>query len=267
MSGRERLIVALACSIALHEIVFGFLHARPRHNALEHPQPAEIIVIATPRPTPKPRPTPVHTPPPPTPPPNVTPPPHVTPMPIRQIAAAAKGEHAKARGGGMRHALSVHKSAARPASTVAVGAGTGTNVGEGSGIEPGEGGGEAGNGQGNSGNGNGAVNADTPCGEVDFLPHGAPVYRNGTASEIITATVKFGDGHSQDVRFPYPWVYPDGEKNDPWSSTNLKNPDLVVPLQLPPPGLDTSSWDPLILYILKHTNASGFTDLVDCPKR
>jgi hypothetical protein len=267
---RDRMIVAVALAIGSHEIALGLLHG-PDHTAdTERDAVATRIVMETPRPTPTPRRTPKPTPTPqptqpPTPQPRITPPPHSTPAPVQQIAARAKGHPARHRGGG------AHKAIAKaPTGTYAdphaAGAGTGSGPGNGSGQAPGTGGGLGGTGSGNTGTGNGAVNANSPCGFVDFKPTAAPRYSNGTAFEPVQATVSFPDGHTETARFPYVWPYPNGEQTDPWSDTNLKNPNFVTTLRFPPAGSDPSTFPPLIQYIIKHTDQGGYTDLPPCPK-
>jgi hypothetical protein len=106
---------------------------------------------------------------------------------------------------------------------------------------------------------------DQPCGYVTFLPAGVPRFVNGTAYERIKVTVNFQDGHRETDELPYPWMYPNGEQTDPWSSTNLKRTDnFTVPLQMPPPSMDVNSFSPLIRYVLAHTSANGVTDLREC---
>jgi hypothetical protein len=266
---RERLIVAFALAIAIHEIALGLIHAPGPQSDREDVAVTTRISIEkarpTPRPTPRATPTPRPTPPP-TPPPRVTPPPHVTPAPIRQVAARAKGHPARHHAGGAKKAAVTKKVTTLAANPNAAGAGTGTSTGTGSGVAPGVGGGANGEGNGNAGNGNGAVNADTPCGVPEFLPTDPPRYVNGTAYEKVRARVTFRDGHTESVVFPYPWIYPNGEQTDPWSQTNLRKGDFDVMLQQPPPGADTSSYPMLLRYILAHTGPDGTTNLVDCPK-
>jgi len=275
---RTRMVVAFALAIAIHEVVLGFVHLPSRPSNTEEVAVTTKIVfekpLPTPRPTPKPTPTPAATQPP-TPPPRVTPPPHATAAPVQQVAGRAKGRPAKHRGGGAHRAI-VKTKTGRYVNPLAAGSGTGTSTGAGSGNAPGAGGGLGGNGSGTVGNGNGTVNANTPCGSVVFTPRDAPRYNNGTAFETVIATVTYPDGHTEQERFPYPWVYPNGEVNDPWSSTNLRKademaraggPDPEVPAQLPPPGTDTSGYPTVIQYILTHTDAGGFTSLRPCPKQ
>jgi hypothetical protein len=267
---RDRLIVAAAIAIAFHEILLGLVHGpAPASDTETTGATTRIVVEAppspSPRPTPKPTPTPRATPPP-TPEPRRTPPPRSTPAPVRQIAGRTKGAPARHHGGGARKAVPRIATTGTYANPNASGVGTSPATGVGTGPQPGTGGGQGGNGNGNQGNGNGAVNAETPCGVVDFVPVLAPRYSNGTASETVVAKVRFPDGHQEAATFPYPWIYPDGEQNDPWSNTNLKNPNYGdVTLRFPPPGSDPSTYPPLIQYILSHTDSQGFTNLHPCP--
>ena len=265
---RDRLIVAVAVAIAFHEVLLGLVHGpAPPSDTETEPVTTQIVmrVPPTPRPTPVPTPKPTPTPPP-TPEPRRTPPPRVTPAPVRHVAGRTKGTPAKRHGGGAHKAVPKLATTGTYADPNASGVGTSTAAGVGTGPQPGTGGGPGGNGNANQGNGNGPVNADTPCGVVEFKPIAAPKYSNGAASEPVEATVTFPDGHRESARFPYPWVYLNGEQNDPWSDTNLKNANYGdVTLRFPPPGTDTSTYPPLIQYILKHTNAEGFTNLQPCP--
>jgi hypothetical protein len=255
---RVRLIVAFALAIALHEILLGFLHASPPQSNHEDAGPATRIAIEIKPPTPTPAPTPP-------PPPPRTPPPRVTAAPVPQIAGAARGRPAKHRGGGARRAVA-HAPRGVYANPHAAGAGNGSATGTGAGSTAGQGGGQNGSGAGESGNGNGAVNANAPCGVVEFIPYAAPRSDGATVYEPVQATVTFPDGHKETARFPYSWVYTDGERTDPWSQTNLRNPNFQTTLQLPPPGADRSGYPSLIQYILAHTDLGGYTDLPDCPK-
>ena len=104
-----------------------------------------------------------------------------------------------------------------------------------------------------------------PCGYVEFLPVGPPRYSGTTVYERIRATVAFADGHRESEIVPYPWVYPDGERTDPWSVTNLKRPSMTVVFQPPPPDFARAGLPPLIAYIVAHTTPDGHTDLRACP--
>ncbi len=251
-----RLIIAFALALALHEIVLSIVRAPVPSTAREAAPAAQVLIVAQRRAPPTPRPTPA---------PQRTPPPHVTFAPVAQVAGRVHAAVAKHRAGGARRATS-HAIVAAHAAPHAAGSGAGSAVGVGGGDANGTGGGLAGNGTGTSGNGNGAVNANAPCGVVEFIPHASPKYDRTTVIETVWATVTFPDGHTESARFPYPWIYADGERTDPWSNTNLAKPNVEATLQLPPPDSDRSTFPPLITYILAHTNAGGYTDLPECPK-
>ncbi|GAC1407833.1 MAG: hypothetical protein NVSMB64_15180 [Candidatus Velthaea sp.] len=268
-AGRRRWALALAGSIAINEIAIG-LFGLPNDEKPEAP-PAATLVMLERRPTPRPTvpPTPK-----PTPPPVVRVPPHATPAPVAQTAAKrAAGVKAPTHGGRpspervAKPKLDVYTLLAHTGLGRAKGiAGTGTGVGTGAAA----GGGDAGTaaGAGTSGNGSGAVNANKPCGDVTFNIKGAPKYVSGTAYENVYAIVSFPDGHTETAFFPYKWVYPDGERTDPWSNTNLKEhpgDDYEIVAQTPPPGSDISGYEPLIRYILVHTGPDGHTNLGSCP--
>lgn len=106
--------------------------------------------------------------------------------------------------------------------------------------------------------------ASTPCGYLVFTPVGQPRYVEGTARETIKATVSFLDGHRESEVFPYPWVYPNAEMSDPWSTTNLRHPGVAFTLQSPPAGADVRRYPPLIRYILEHTGDDGYANLPEC---
>jgi hypothetical protein len=260
---RRRWILAIALAIAINEVLIGFLQF-PHEQAEEQPHTVMVKIdrMPTPRPTPKP-----------TPPPIVHVPPHATPAPKQEIAAArAIGPKAPTHGGAPARHVEKTKVVVtvpvRSASGKAAGA-SGTGSGQGAGAAD-NGGGDNGTGAGSgtSGNGAGAVNANTPCGDVMFSPVGPPKNPNSnTQIERVAASVTFPDGHAEKVLIPYPWSYTNPEQNDPWSSTQLRlNPDTAVNMILPPPGTDTSSYDPLLKYILAHTSPEGGTTLAPCPK-
>jgi hypothetical protein len=266
---RDRMIVAVAVAIAFHEVLLALVHGPASPSETEDNAVAtQIVIQAPPSPSPSPRPTPRPTPTPPvTPEPRRTPPPRSTPAAVKQIAGRAKGKPAAHRhGGGAHRAVPRLATTGTYAAPHAAGAGTTAAAGNGNGPQSGTGG-QNGNGTGGQGNGNGPVNADTPCGIVEFKPTAAPKYSSdGTASEPVEATVTFPDGHREAARFPYPWIYPNGEQTDPWSNTNLKDPNFVTTLRFPPAGSDTSTYPPLIQYILKHTDSQGYTNLQPCPQ-
>jgi hypothetical protein len=98
-----------------------------------------------------------------------------------------------------------------------------------------------------------------------LLPFEAPEHRGRSILEHITATVTFSDGHTENDQFPYPWVYTDPDA-DPWSTTNMRNPNFIVRVQFPPSAASASRYSSLIRYILDHTREEdGTTRLQECP--
>ena len=273
----RRWLIAIALSIFVHEIVIALAGLHVTHARPQADQVIERIAIER-RPTPSPKPSPSPTPAP-TPKPAVTPtvPPKATPMPVvvrKENGASARAPRRAKRGGSeATHRTIVAKRSNIPAPPAHHGTGVGAAPGGiGAGAGPGNGNGGnngtgAGAGTGNQGNGaNGAFNANIICGFVDFTPKGAPHYRNGAASEVVDATVHFADGHTERARFPYPWVYQNGEHDDPWSSTNLRNENFEVLVQFPPAGFALSADDTYVKYILDHSDPrNGLTPLPPCP--
>jgi hypothetical protein len=247
----RRFAVAIPCAIALTLAFFAFAFLHSPAPAPSDRAPVTAIVLERRPPTPPPTPRP-------TPPPALPPVPHVTLAPIPQRAAPRVAVHPAAAQAAPR--------LAPPVSVPAAVAATGPGAAQGQGNAPGPGAG-AGNttSGGTGGTGSGTVNADQPCGDVEFIPDDAPRYRGSTAVETIRATVRFPDGHTEAAEFPYPWIYPDAADTDPWSARNIANPDFPARAQLPPPGADSSRFPELIRYILNHTRPDGTTVLQDCP--
>ncbi len=260
----RRFAVAVPAAVALTVLFFALAMLRPPHAP--PPEKPAVTTIALERVQPvsprTPAPTPV-----PTPPPPVA---RVTLAPVQRAApreAPRAPAHAAAAPAPPRRApvVTVPAIVAGPAGSAAApvtgnAPGSGTSAGDAGAA----GGGTGGTGAGD-GSGTGTVNADQPCGDVEFIPSDEPRYRGSTSSETIRATVRFPDGHTESAEFPYPWVYPDAADTDPWSPRNVTNPDFPARAQLPPPGADTSRFPALIRYILTHTRANGTTVLQDCP--
>lgn len=266
---RRRWVFAIALSVAINEIAIGFLRLPGPAN---EPPPVKPTKIVLERARPTPRPTPVPTPRP-TPPPIVHVPPRATIAPVPRVAAAkAAGVPAPVHGGAAAKPVprftnfDIYRQLAKSRLGRAAGV-AGTGAGTGVGAATGGGANGTGAGEGTAGTGTGSVNANTPCGEVVFNVRGAPQYRDGAATERITATVQFPDGHTETDTFPYSWTYEHGERDDPWSSTNLAKQNVDIPLLFPPPGADTSAYPPLIKYILDHTRTNGTTVLEPCPNQ
>ncbi len=273
-SARRRWVFAIALSVALNEVAIGFLRLPVRTPEPPPVKALTVVLERAPRPTPvpTPRPTPRPTPPP-TPPPPVRVRPRATIAPKPQVAAPkAAGKENRVHGGAAAKPIhhfknfDVYQQLAKSRLGQSAGV-SGTGAGTGAGNATGGGAAGTGVGNGKAGTGTGAVNANTPCGEVVFNVRGAPEYRNGAATERITATVQFPDGHTETDTFPYSWTYENGERDDPWSATNLSKQNLDIALVFPPPGSDTSSYPPLIKYILEHTRPNGTTVLEPCPNQ
>jgi hypothetical protein len=197
-----------------------------------------------------------------------TPPPTPAPTPLPRVTAAPVPQRAGPAAVRAQTPARAPKAATAPKapapSSIAAAPGAGL------GAAPGSGAADAGDtgdvGAGTGGTGTDAVNADAPCGYVDFIPEGPPSMRGSTSYETIRATVRFPDGHQESDDFPYPWIYPDAADTDPWSARNVRVANLTVHAQLPPSETDASRFSPVIRYILDHTRADGTTVLQECPK-
>jgi hypothetical protein len=180
----------------------------------------------------------------------------LAPVPQR---AAPRAIHAS--GGG--HAAPVSRPHVTTQKAVVV-AGSGGGAGPGTG--DGEGAGDAGgSGNGTGGTGSGSVNADAPCGKVEFQPFQSPDRAGATTFEHVSATVTFPDGHKESAEFPYRWAYADSG-SDPWSQRNMANADFITRVQPPPPGSNTSRFPDVIRYVLDHSREDGTTILQECPR-
>ena len=126
--------------------------------------------------------------------------------------------------------------------------------------------GAAGSGSDAGGASAGLVNADEPCGEVDFIAYDAPKFRGKMTYEKIKATVHFPDGRVAGAEFPYPWVYA-SDADDPWSQRNIRNQHFITRAQLPPPGTNEDLYPDVIRYVLDHTRPDGTTVLRECSSR
>ena len=108
---------------------------------------------------------------------------------------------------------------------------------------------------------------DVLCGPVWFVPFAPTHVDGGTYSEQVRAFMRTTKGDTVGAAFPYPWIYPNGSRADPWSAENLKRPDLPVLLQKPPQDADVSKYPPMIRYILEMSDAVGYTRVPDCTVR
>ena len=281
-SYKERFLLALGISIAIHEIALG----AGAFMRLEEPQAqetpsAEAIVVQVrlrtpaPRPTPEPTPRPTATP---------TPPPRATPAMKREIAAPRATMIAHLHSGGSKGApkLEVHlqkiahhkeslpiwRTAPHASKTVAnmgaasagPSAGTGTGSGSGSGA-----GNEAGAGGGTGGTGSGGTNADIPCGGPVFHGLRAKFNRsNGSFDEDVRVELRLANGQTLYGDFHYPWHY-SSEADNPFSPNWKGGPNDAIPAQLPPPGFDVSREPEAVQLTLKYTLPNGLTRFQPCP--
>jgi len=244
----RRYAVALPSAVALTLLFFALGIWRPAaFPRAERPAVTAIVLERRPQPTPAPR--------------RVRPPTH--PVALAEVPQRAAPRALRAPGGAP--AALAHPARLAPAdvpAAVAPGAGNGSGPGEGAGPAAGDAGAGP---SGTGGTGTAAVDADAPCGSVDFVPDQAPRRSGSTAYETIRATVHFPDGHTASELFPYAWVYPDATNTDPWSPRNLRDPDFPARAQLPPPGTDLRRYPEVIRYILEHTRGDGTTVLQECP--
>ena len=264
-SDRERLGIALAAAIALHEILAALIP-----SPAPTPQPpvvalrmVTIVKRATPAPTPKPTPL-------------LTPPPRPTlaaQTSVRAPAAkAAATPHAHLGGAAAPKRIVVFTPRPippQPARPISLAAGTHSGQqsgGAGTGAGPGNGTsglGGTGSGTATTGNGNGG-DTNSGCGVVDLLPGRVEYKPDGTVLQYVIARVVTENDVLVGV-FPYPFVYP-SERDNPFAHEDLKLArDNGVPLQSPPPGFDPSIAPAAVQFVLQHTNlSSGLTTLPEC---
>jgi hypothetical protein len=267
---RQRLLLAVACSIAIHEIVIGaggFLRME------SDPQPQQAVAstfvsieIRTPAPT-------------------ATPVPSATPAAVQQVAAPRATMIAVHSGGSKggpklevrtqkivhhKESLPIWWSAMHGSKTVATtgtatqpapgpgassGAGTGTGSGAGS---------ASGAGGGTGGNGSGVASATAPCGSpFFFLVHSQVNPKDGSVEDTIRVRLILGSGQKLDGVFPYTWHYP-SVAADPFSPA-APNDDPDVPAQLPPPGSDVLKEPLAVRLTLEKTMPNGITMFDPCP--
>jgi hypothetical protein len=241
---QRRILVAIACSIALHEIFAGlvppFLKAAPPDKeTVEHVVIARVKV----KPSPTPSPTP-------------------TPAPQRVIAVIPNsGVQAKVEV--IKRIAAAHVKPpkvihAKPiwdiVPTPGQGAGAGNRSGAGS-----LGTGGQGNGTGNQGNGAGAG----PCGAVDFEVRGGAILNSTNGMwerNNVNAIVHFADGTAQTVPLDWTWRFK-SEDEDPF------NPKVDIPMLFQfPPVSQRASEPQLVQHIMRYSRLNGHTILNDqCP--
>ena len=253
--------MAIAVSIALHEIFAGFIHMPSSDNnaqeVVEHVTIARLQHRATPTPTPTPTPKP-H--------PRIIAHAKVVPVPSKAkvvvpLPAGKSAHKEKIKRLGAARPKPPHIVHAKPIWDIAVptggqGAGAGTMAGAGSV-------GNGGNGTGAGDQGNGAGGGGAPCGAVDFIAHGDAKYNSATGfyeRDEIDAIVHFEDGSSQTVPLDWTWRFKT-EDLDPFH-----NIDAPTFFQFPPKEKRAGE-PPLVQYIMQHSSARGSTTLrtENCP--
>lgn len=128
------------------------------------------------------------------------------------------------------------------------------------------GGGAIGRGTGAQGSGGSdAAGGNEPCGFVTFSdPHGSQFDPRTRGFWVdIRMSVHFADGTLQSMILDYPWYYA-SESANPWSDANLKDPSFPTRFQTPPP--QRLGGEPeLVKYVIAHSTPDGMTLLKDCP--
>lgn len=240
----RRLAIALACSIAIHEIAVALI-PRPAAPSQERETVSHVTIAQVrrrrPPPTPKPTPTP--------------PPPHAVvhaPQPAGARAHVEPIKHAGARRPTPPKLRVATPAAALPTGGEGAGAQRGTGAGSTSAQEG------SGTGSGVAGAGNGAL-----CGAVDFQSTGVATYDAATGTyerSNIVATVYYADGTSERIPLDWTWRWK-SEDDDPFNTDE----DAPMLFQFPPAD-KLAGEPPAIQYIIAHTTRDGRTKLTDrCP--
>jgi hypothetical protein len=246
------LVVAFAISVAIHEVLAGFVQPANLAETPREPERVQRISLMRikPKPTPSPRPTPK---------------PRETPIAIARthiIAARAAPRRAIHRAGAapavtlaLTTTATTASSAAPAALEAAAAPGTGGGTGAGNASGPGS------LGDGTAGTGSGGTE---PCGAVTLSnPHGSNYDPSTGGFHVdIRLAVNFPDGHRESLILDYPFYYPN-EAASPWADRNLHNANVPTMMQAPPPDRAATE-PPLVQYVLQHTR-DGFTLLRDCP--
>ena len=250
----RRITIAIAISLALHEILAALLPGAPQQEHVqEYVANVEVLHVVKATPTPVPRPTPA-------------------PVPVRNhaivLAVPQKKTVIKAPSGASAHKEVIHHAgAARPkpqkishAKPIwdipvgAQGAGAGKGTGAGS-LANGT------NGTGTGSNGNGSGSQAAACGEVDFSVTGIPRYDRASGFYVydrVKLIVHMSDGTQQELPLDYPWRYK-SEAGDPFLHSNV--PTFF---EFPPENMRANE-PPIVQYVMKHTNSYGGTTLNNCP--
>ena len=251
--------VAIAVSIALHEILAAFVpplvpRAADRRERVERVTLARIV--RTPTPSPSPTPTPYHA---------------IAAVRSNSVPTTAPIVVPRPAGKAARKEPIKHLGANRPkppktVNTKPIWDTVPLASGEGAGAGKGEGAGSlaAGtNGSGTGSAGSGAGGGGAPCGAVDFSSRGPATYnaQSGFYERTnVTAIVHYADGSSESVPLDWTWRFK-SEDLDPF------NPSSDAPMFFQfPPVAQRASEPPAVQYIMKNSKSYGGTKLnADCP--
>lgn len=256
MKPKDRLILAVAISVALHEVVAGLIppglaHPPASDEVVTHVAILRVAIRKVPTPAPSRQPTSL--------------------AKQRKVVAVVNAGARRSRlpnRAVVRVASRPSTARARPVQSPASkpvwdAASASTNAG--ARLASAGGNGNASDGAGSAGNGAGATGAEQPCGFVTFSdPHGSAYdVRTRGFWVDIRMSVRFADGTSQSLILDYPWYYA-SEAANPWSDRNLKDPDFPTRFQAPPPE-KLASEPALVQYVMHHSTPEGLTLLGDCP--
>jgi len=241
----RRLAIALACSIAIHEIAAALI-PRTAGPSQERETVTHVTIARVQRRVPSPTPKPTPTPPPPR-------------LIVRaQVAAGAHAHVEPVKHAGARRPTPPKVQFETPAAALPTGGqGAGAQRGSAAGSTSAQEG--AGNGTGAAGPGNGG----NLCGAVDFQSTGIATYDPETETydrSNIVATVYYADGTSERIPLDWTWQWK-SEDDDPFNTDQ----DAPMLFQFPPAG-KIAGEPPAIQYIIAHTTRDGRTKLTDrCP--
>jgi hypothetical protein len=249
----RRLLLAIAISIALHEVFAGLVPAGLTRTTAgrEIVTRAQIMRVAVrARPAPTPRPVAVVV--------QLHPIESATPRSIQ--APPGKAAPHVTRSATSVRVASTERSDSKPVwDAVAAGTRTGALA-----VANGKAGAPS-FGSVQNGDGEAAPSGNAPCGFVTFSdPHGSQYDSRTRGFWVdIRMSVRFADGSLQSLILDYPWYYP-SEATNPWSDQNLKDPNFPTRFQPPPP--EKSAAEPqLVKYVIAHSTPEGLTLLRDCP--
>lgn len=255
----RRALVALACSIALHEIVAAlipaFLPSDVQHEVVEHVTIARIQMAPTPSPTPRPTPKA---------------PPHVVTVAKNNVTPTIAPVVPRPEGKAAHKEAIKREAAPRPKPPRVIHATpiwqTVPTGGQGAGAGAKSGAGSLGNGASGTGTGNqgsGAGGGGGPCGAVDFMSKGDATYNPDTGMyerDNVQAIVHYADGTAQTVDLDWTWRFK-SRSDDPF------NIHANAPMYFQfPPKAQRADEPPAVQYIMRYSSRAGHTLLNDtCP--